>query len=194
VYRVPWYHGTGSQSSHPRACERCVKQLITMYQSRYHCKQPSQDLTKTCHDLLGLTTSHSHNPGDPEKGERSSLTRVLARTPFNSCVRASYLFAFARCAPPRPAATGSRRVGGRRCSQPSLHSPSTCARLSPRVLTRARYGGAALGLSSSGQLVPAARIDGAECARVLCRCGGEGADAARCAAQPAPNVVPRPAA
>jgi hypothetical protein len=46
----------------------------------------------------------------------------------------------------------------------------------------------------SGQLVPAARIDGAERARVLCRCGGEGADAARCAAQPAPNVVPRPAA
>ena len=25
------------------------------------------------------------NPGDPEKGERSSLFRVLARTPFNSC-------------------------------------------------------------------------------------------------------------
>jgi ssDNA-binding Zn-finger/Zn-ribbon topoisomerase 1 len=38
-----------------------------------------------------------------------------------------------------------------------------------------------------------ARIDGAERARVLCRCGGEGADAARRAAQPAPNVVPRPA-
>ena len=48
----------------------------------------------------------------------------------------------------------------------------------------------------SGQLVPALRpTDGAECARVLCRwCGGEGADAARRAAQPAPNVVPRPAA
>ena len=29
------------------------------------------------------------NPGDPEKGERSSLFRVLARTPFNSCVRPS---------------------------------------------------------------------------------------------------------
>jgi hypothetical protein len=39
-----------------------------------------------------------------------------------------------------------------------------------------------------GQLVPAARIDGAERARVLCRCGGEGADEARCAAQPAPDA------
>jgi hypothetical protein len=68
----------------------------------------------------------------------------------------------------RPAAAGSRRVGGRRCSQPSLRLRSTCPPLSPRALMRARYGGAALGLSSSGQLVPAARIDGAECARACC--------------------------
>ena len=41
------------------------------------------------------------NPGVPEKGERSSLFRVLARTPFNSCVRACCLFL-----PPCPAASG----------------------------------------------------------------------------------------
>jgi hypothetical protein len=28
-------------------------------------------------------TCTAANPGDPEKGERSSLFRVLARTPFN---------------------------------------------------------------------------------------------------------------
>ena len=67
------------------------------------------------------------------------------------------------------------------------------AALSPRALTRARYGGAALGLPSRACSCPCS--DGAECARVLCRwCGCEGADAARRAAQPAPNVVPRPAA
>jgi hypothetical protein len=63
------------------------------------------------------------------------------------------------------------------------------ARLDARALRRS-----CARTPKSGQLVPAARIDGAERARVLCRCGGEGADAARCAAQPAPNVVPRPAA
>ena len=61
----------------------------------------------------------------------------------------------------RPAAAGSRRVGGRSGSQPSLHLPSTCARpfcypfrLSPRALTRARYGGAALGLPSRASSCP----------------------------------------
>ena len=42
------------------------------------------------------------NPGVPEKGERSSLFRVLARTPFNSCVRACCLFL-----PPCPAASAA---------------------------------------------------------------------------------------
>jgi hypothetical protein len=84
---------------------------------------------------------------------------------------ACYLFFAlrAQCAPPRPAAAGSRRVGGRRCSQPSLHLPSTCPPLSPRALTRARYRGAALGLSNSGQLVPAARWRGARARAVQVR-------------------------
>jgi hypothetical protein len=151
---------------------------------------PSRKCRSACNSM------NVQYPGDPEKGERSSLSGYWLGVPLiRPCVRPCNLFALrAMRAPPRPAAAGSRRVGGQRCSQPSLHLPSTCPPFSPRALTRARYGGAALGLSSSGQLVPAARIDGAECARVLCRCGGEGADAARCAAQPAPNVVPRPAA
>ena len=63
------------------------------------------------------------NPGDPEKGERSSLFKVLARTPFNSCSSYSTFFPGLSLlrAPPRlrPAAAGSRRVGGRSCSQRS---------------------------------------------------------------------------
>ena len=97
----------------------------------------------------------------------------------------------------RPAAAGSRRVGGRSGSQPSLHLPSTCARgpFAARLDARALRRSCAR-TPKSGQLVPVQRpTDGAECARVLCRwCGCEGADAARRAAQPAPNVEPRPAA
>jgi hypothetical protein len=136
-------------------------------------------------------------PGDPEKGERSSLFRVLARTPFNSSVRPKICPASRRSARLRPAAAGSRRVGGRSGSQPSLHLPSTCARapFAARLDARALRWSCAR-TPKSDQLVPALRrTDGAECARVLRRwCGGEGADAARRAAQPAPNVVPRPAA
>jgi len=63
------------------------------------------------------------------------------------------------CAPRDARASASRcgrlrRVGGRRCSQPSLHLPSTCPPFSPRALTRARYGGAALGLSSRASSCP----------------------------------------
>ena len=95
------------------------------------------------------------------------------------------------------AAAGSRRVGGRSGSQRSTCLRPARAPLSPRALTRARYGGAALGLPSRASSCPCSDQPmalTAECARVLCRCGGEGADAARRAAQPAPNVVPRPAA
>ena len=131
------------------------------------------------------------------------LGRSDART---SCVRASKnlcsLSLLRDCsARLRPAAAGSRRVGGRSGSQPSLHLPSTCARgpFAARLDARATEE-----LRSDSQVGPAyvpvqrptvRPTDGAECARVLCRwCGGEGADAARRAAQPAPNVVPRPAA
>jgi hypothetical protein len=110
------------------------------------------------------------NPGDPEKGERSSLSGYWLGPPL---IRPPCYLFFLRSArmraPPRPAAAGSRRVGGRRCSQPSLHLPSTCPPLSPRALTRARYGGAALGLSNSGQLVPAARWRGARARAVQVR-------------------------
>ena len=95
----------------------------------------------------------------------------------------------ARAPPPRCGRLQARR----RTISPDaidLHAPFA-ARLEALALRRrcART-------PKSGQLVPALRpTDGAECARVLCRwCGGEGADAARRAAQPAPNVVPRPAA
>ena len=94
------------------------------------------------------------------------------------------------------------------CSQHSLHLPSTGALLSPRALTRSRCGGDELGLHAGpvGARTAAPR-DGclararmqqhgsmALSARVLCRCGGNGADASRRATQPTPNVVPRPAA
>ena len=107
--------------------------------------------------------------GDPEKGERSSLSGYWLGPPLIRPASVLPFFATARCAHPRPAAAGSRRVGGQRCSQPSLHSPSTCPPLSPRALTRARYGGAALGLLSSGQLVPAARWRGARARPVQVR-------------------------
>ena len=77
----------------------------------------------------------------------------------------------------RPAAAGSRRVGGRSGSQPSLHLPSTCARapFAARLDARALRWSCAR-TPKSGQLVPVQRPnDGAECARVLCRCGGEAA-------------------
>ena len=68
-----------------------------------------------------------------------------------------------RSAPLRPV-PGASADGA--APQPSLHLRSTCPPLSPRALMRARYGGAALGLSSSGQLVPVQRpTDGADSAR-----------------------------
>ena len=87
-------------------------------------------------------------PGDPvKKGERSSLFRVLARTPFNSSVRA-------------PA--GASEDGAAPNHLSSLHLPSTHLRarplpLSPRALTRSRYGGAALGLPSRDRRMLRAR-------------------------------------
>jgi hypothetical protein len=82
-------------------------------------------------------------PGDPvKKGERSSLFRVLARTPFNSSVRAP-AGASEDGAAPNHLCTCHRR---------------TCARaLSPRALTRSRYGGAALGLPSRDRRMLRAR-------------------------------------
>ena len=68
----------------------------------------------------------------------------------------------------RPAAAGSRRVGERIGSQPSLHLPSTCAaargpfaaRLDARALRRS-----CARTPKSGQLVPAQRPTDACCAR-----------------------------
>ena len=137
-------------------------------------------------------SNFSLNPGDPEKGERSSLFRVLARTPFNSCVQkfVQPLLAPRASAPLRPA-PGASEDGA------APNYLSTCLRparapLSPRALTLRR---SCARTPKSDQLVPALRpTDGSECARALRRwCGGEGADAARRAAHPAPNVVPRPA-
>ena len=86
-----------------------------------------------------------------------------------------------RAARLRPAAAGSRRVGVRSGSQPSLHLPSTCA----RVPFAARLDARALRRScartpKSGQLVPS----GAECGASACgltpkelaRGGGGGGD------------------
>ena len=96
----------------------------------------------------------------------------------------------------RPAAAGSRRVaedGAAPNHLSTCHRPA-CGPFAAHLDARALRWSCAR-TPKSGQLVPVQRpTDGAECARVLCRCGGEGADAARRAAQPAPNVVPRPAA
>ena len=98
--------------------------------------------------------------------------------------------AYARAPPPRCGRLQARR----RTDLLTTISPLAidlrgpfAARLDARALRRrcART-------PKSGQLVPAARIDGAECARACC--AGADADAARRAAQPAPNVDPRPAA
>ena len=121
---------------------------------------------------------------------RASINQKILCIPFvHSICPADPLRPRARAPPPRCGRLQARR----RTISPDaidLHAPFA-ARLEALALRRrcART-------PKSGQLVPALRpTDGAECARVLCRwCGGEGADAARRAAQPAPNVVPRPAA
>ena len=62
-------------------------------EKRTHFSCGSQFIVKipTATAVWGLRTGEIlQNPGDPEKGERSSLFRVLARTPFNSCVRPLY--------------------------------------------------------------------------------------------------------
>ena len=101
---------------------------------------------------------------EPLQGTRTGSD---ART---SCVRASKnlcsLSLLRDCsARLRPAAAGSRRVGGRSGSQPSLHLPSTCARgpFAARLDARAlRRSGART--PKSGQLVPS----GAECGASAC--------------------------
>ena len=136
------------------------------------------------------------NPGDPEKGERSSLFRVLARTPFNSSVRACKNLcglSLLRAPPPRYGRLQARRRTERLPTiSPVLHLPSTCARgpFAARLDARALRRSCAR-TPKSGQLEPVQRpTDGAECARVLCRwCGGEGADAARRRAPP-PHAPP----
>ena len=110
--------------------------------------------------------------GTRKKGERSSLFRVLARTPFNSSVLLPF-FPTLTLPPPR-----CGRLQARRRTE-LLPAGSTChidlrAALFPfrRALTRARYayGGAALGLPSRACSCPCSDQPMApECARVLCR-------------------------
>ena len=129
------------------------------------------------------------NPPSGGPAESINKSTDLCIPFVHSICRADPLRPRARAPPPRCGRLQARR----RTISPDaidLHAPFA-ARLEALALRRrcART-------PKSGQLVPALRpTDGAECARVLCRwCGGEGADAARRAAQPAPNVVPRPAA
>ena len=101
--------------------------------------------------------------GTRKKGERSSLFRVLARTPFNSSVLLLYLFFhLSPCsARLRPAAAGSRRVAGRSCSQPDPLAIDLRAALSPRLDARALRWSCAR-TPKSGLLVPVQRpTDGA---------------------------------
>ena len=63
---------------------------------------------------------------DPEKGERSSLFRVLARPPFNSCNHLSSL-SLLRAARLLPTAAGSRRVAALEDGAAPNHL-STCHR------------------------------------------------------------------
>ena len=129
------------------------------------------------------------NPPSGGPAESINKSTHLCKNFVHSICPADPLRPRARAPPPRCGRLQARR----RTISPDaidLHAPFA-ARLEALALRRrcART-------PKSGQLVPALRpTDGAECARVLCRwCGGEGADAARRAAQPAPNVVPRPAA
>ena len=147
----------------------------------------------------GPLKSRPKNPVDPEKRRAPSrLFRVLLQYWLGPplILTTSRLFcrppprAYARAPPPRCGRLQARR----RTDLLTTISPLAidlrgpfAARLDARALRRrcART-------PKSGQLVPAARIDGAECARACC--AGADADAARRAAQPAPNVEPRPAA
>ena len=136
-----------------------------------------------------------------KKGERSSLFRVLARTPFNSSGRPT-LFSSTRTRGPPPRCG---RLQARRRTEllPTIRLPSTCVwpfRRTPRAprldaMTRAlrwSRARAALELPSRASSCPCSDQPMALSARACCA-GGAAAKAARRAPHPAPIVVPRPA-
>ena len=125
--------------------------------------------------MSGRGSTTSLNPGDPEKGERSSLFRVLywlGPPLIRACVRPTICPASSCSARLHPAAAGSR-LQARRSSEDGAapnhlsicHRPARvpfAARLDARALRRS-----CARTPKSGQLVPALRpTDGAECVRV----------------------------
>jgi hypothetical protein len=74
------------------------------------------------------------NPGDPEKGERSSLSGYWLGPPLIRPFVQPFFLHSARTharARLRPAAANSRRVGGRSCSRECLHRPARPFRRAP---------------------------------------------------------------
>ena len=126
--------------------------------------------------MSGRGSTTTVYPGDPEKGERSSLFRVLywlGPPLIRACVRPTICPASSCSARLHPAAAGSR-LQARRSSEDGARAPnhlSICHRPA-RVPFAARLDARALRRScartpKSGQLVPALRpTDGAECVRV----------------------------
>ena len=85
-------------------------------------------------------------PGDPEKGERrgaASSGTWLGPPLIRACVLHASLFCLRARARLRVRPRCGRLQARRRTEVLTirLHSPSTCAALSPRALKRARYGG-----------------------------------------------------
>ena len=172
-----------------------------------HVWKPASRSRRAVRRSFGVRRVSEHGgsyPGDPEKERRAQQPLQGTRTGSDArtlgpraCVRPK-ICAASPCSATAPRASAPLRPApGASEDGAAPNYLSTCLRparapLSPRALTLRR---SCARTPKSDQLVPALRpTDGSECARALRRwCGGEGADAARRAAHPAPNVVPRPA-
>ena len=85
-----------SCTEHLKAHDTNVGRLRTKGEKSRACGHAGGTLHNYVKRTRYGTRAHANAtyPGDPEKGERSSLFRVLARTPFNPCVRAPTFFLY----------------------------------------------------------------------------------------------------
>ena len=137
-----------------------LARAVALYYDSTPCAASSfENCAKMCVDQLTLSQKSwcslwkgGFGTNPPSGGPAESINKSTFSTFSNHLSRPlSPPHARARL---RPAAAGSRRVGGQICPEQSLHLPSICAPLSPRALKRARHGGDALGLPSPASSCP----------------------------------------